>query len=662
MVGDGSSDAATGLLAAFRPGSRLAGYLLEEQLGAGGMAVVFRAVDERLGRPVALKILAPGLASDRAFQQRFMHESRTAAAVDDPHIIPVYEAGEAQGVLFIAMRLVPGKDVRTLLHEQGPLPPAQAAAIIAQVASALDAAHAAGLVHRDVKPANMLIDIRAGRADHVYLTDFGISKQQTSSIGLTGTGQFLGTPDYIAPEQIQGGRVDGRTDQYSLACAAFELLTGQPPFQRDQGMAIIWAQLHDQPPPIGSLRPGLPATLDAVFGRALAKAPQHRFATCQEFADTLQAALSVAPGPPGPRSFAAGGTSLQARDPTVRGTHHSTGGQTTRTLGPGPVTGQTVSGMGRGSAPPGQPAPRPAANAPGRPEHRRGKSRRTIGLAVVAVIAAIILVVAVSQLLSGPAGPNHNHSGGSTGSTSASGPVVQWRGQITLSSDGIDLDSAPPVVNTSTTTLSLSGGTLEATSPATFAAWNRSSTPSYRQCHLWAQTNGTTQLQLHDGMDLCVNTGNRQTAFLKNVSVSSDGSSATTIATIWGTGTHRAGLSGRPNQAPEWQGHQITINSTGTDLDSIPPANNTGSTTLSLSGATLEANSPATVAAWAGSRTPSYGQCHIWAETNGVTQLQLANGMNLCVVTGAGHTVYLKNITLSSDNSSATAIATIWRG
>src|SRR5215471_13854249 len=163
MVGEGSDDIASGSLAAFGPGSRLAGYLLEEQVGAGGMAVVFRAVDQRLRRPVALKILAPGLAPDQAFRERFIRESRAAAAVDDPYIIPVFEAGEAGGVLFIAMRLVPGKDVRTLLSEQGPLPPGRAAAIISQVASALDAAHAAGLVHRDVKPANMLIDTRPGR-------------------------------------------------------------------------------------------------------------------------------------------------------------------------------------------------------------------------------------------------------------------------------------------------------------------------------------------------------------------------------------------------------------------------------------------------------------------------------------------------------------------
>ncbi len=194
-----------GSLGELAPGSRVAGYRLEEQVGAGGMAVVFRAVDERLGRQVALKVLAPTLASDEEFRRRFIRESRAAAAVDDPHIVPVYEAGEAEGVLFIAMRYVAGGDVHALLHREGPLPPDRVAAIISPVASALDAAHAAGLVHRDVKPTNMLLDARPGRPDHVYLADFGLSRAMLSSATLTGLGMFLGTPDYVAPEQEPGG-------------------------------------------------------------------------------------------------------------------------------------------------------------------------------------------------------------------------------------------------------------------------------------------------------------------------------------------------------------------------------------------------------------------------------------------------------------------------
>ena len=282
-----------GFLVGFSVGSRIAGYLLEEQIGEGGMAVVFRAQDERLQRRVALKVLSPTLAADEEFRHRFLRESRSAAAVDDPHIIPVFEAGEADGVLFIAMRYVPGGDVGTLLRRLGPLPSPRAAAIISAVASALDASHAAGLIHRDVKPANMLVDARPGRPDHVYLSDFGLTKGSWSSTSLTGTGHFMGTLDYCAPEQIRGQQVDARTDEYALACVAFALLSGEPPFHRDEGMAIMYAQLSAMPPLLAPRRPGLPSAVDEVLQRALAKAPEDRYACCGEFADALRVALGL---------------------------------------------------------------------------------------------------------------------------------------------------------------------------------------------------------------------------------------------------------------------------------------------------------------------------------------------------------------------------------
>jgi WD40 repeat protein len=288
-------------LAGFRVGSQVAGYRLEAQVGAGGFAVVFRARDERLGRLVALKILAPALAADEGFRRRFIAESRAAAAVDDPHIIPVHEAGEAGGVLFIAMRFVAGGDLRGVLGREGPLEPGRAAGFLSPVASALDAAHRAGLVHRDVKPANILVDASAGRPDHVYLSDFGVSKGAVSSVSLTGTGHFLGTPDYSAPEQIQGRAVDGRTDQYALACVAFQLLTGSVPFERDQGMAVLLAHLSEPPPPLAARRPGLPGAADQVLARAMAKAPEKRYGCCRDFADALREALGLAPyTSPGP--------------------------------------------------------------------------------------------------------------------------------------------------------------------------------------------------------------------------------------------------------------------------------------------------------------------------------------------------------------------------
>ena len=283
-------------LTEFRAGSVLAGYRLEQQVGRGGFAVVFRALDERLGRPVALKILSPALASSSPeFRRRFIAESRAAAAVDDPHIIPVYEAGEADGVLFIAMRYVAGGDLRQVLEREGALAPDRAADFVSPVASALDAAHGAGLVHRDVKPGNILVDARAGRPDHVYLSDFGIVKG--AALGsLTGVGSSnLGTPDYMAPEQISGQPVDGRTDQYSLACVTVQLLTGTVPFERDSLPALIYAHLTVPPPSLVSLRPDLPAAVDQVVAKAMAKTAEKRYDSCGDFADALRAALGLAP-------------------------------------------------------------------------------------------------------------------------------------------------------------------------------------------------------------------------------------------------------------------------------------------------------------------------------------------------------------------------------
>ncbi len=281
-------------VATFAAGSRVAGYRLEEQIGRGGMAVVFRALDERLNRQVALKVLG-STQVDEAFRQRFVRESQAAAAVEDAHIIPVYEAGEADGVLFIAMRLVRGGDLRTLVARSGPLSAARAGWILSCVASALDAAHAAGLVHRDVKPANMLLDVRSGRPDHVYLSDFGVSKAAIETGGLTEHGQFVGTADYAAPEQIHGHAVDGRTDQYALGCSAYELLCGHPPFSGKDLLATVYAQVSQPFPAPSSVKTELPAAVDAVFARVLAKAPADRYGTCEEFATELRSALGLLP-------------------------------------------------------------------------------------------------------------------------------------------------------------------------------------------------------------------------------------------------------------------------------------------------------------------------------------------------------------------------------
>jgi serine/threonine protein kinase len=301
------------MLAGFGPGSLVAGYRLEARIGAGGMAVVFRARDEALGRTVALKVLAPALAGDDEFRERFVRESRAAAAVDHPHIIPVYSAGEADRVLYLAMRFVSGGDLRSAAHREGPLPGQRAASLLSPVASALDAAHAAGLVHRDVKPANILVDASPGRPDHPYLSDFGLAKGTASAAGLTGTGQFLGTPDFAAPEQISSKPVTARADQYALACVAFTILTGSLPFAREESMAVLWAHMYDAPPLVTALRPDLPAAVNGVLARALAKSPADRYPTCGQFADALAAALRVG-------GYASSGEAYpDARLPSARG-------------------------------------------------------------------------------------------------------------------------------------------------------------------------------------------------------------------------------------------------------------------------------------------------------------------------------------------------------
>lgn len=281
------------VLAGLTPGSVLAGYRLEETIGAGGMAVVFRARDERLGRVVALKVLAPGLARDGEFRERFIRESRAAAAVEHPHIIPVYGAGEDSGVLYLAMRLVPGGDLRSVLDREGPLPPGRAMSLLSPVAAALDKAHACGLVHRDVKPANILLDTSPGQPGHPYLSDFGLAKGTVPAASLTGTGQFLGTAGYAAPEQISGGPAHPQTDQYALACVAFTMLAGVPPFSGNEHMAVLWAHMSAPPPPVTAHRRDLPAAVDEVLARALAKNPADRYASCGDFAGALSAALGV---------------------------------------------------------------------------------------------------------------------------------------------------------------------------------------------------------------------------------------------------------------------------------------------------------------------------------------------------------------------------------
>jgi tRNA A-37 threonylcarbamoyl transferase component Bud32 len=280
-------------------GTEIAGYRVESFISRGGMAVIYRAHDRRLGRRVALKLLAPELSQDERFQQRFLRESRLAASLDHPNIIPIYEAGESSGLLYIVMRYVEGSDMKELLDREGPLDLDRITAILRQVGAALDAAHARGLVHRDVKPGNILIASGTGREDpdHVYLTDFGLTKRSSSLSGQTTSGRFIGTMDYVAPEQIGGKPVDARTDVYSLGCVLYHGLTGDPPFDRDDEAALLWAHLADEPPPVSSRRPDLPPGLDAVVAKAMAKAPEDRYGSCRDLIVDFRDEVEGRPGP-----------------------------------------------------------------------------------------------------------------------------------------------------------------------------------------------------------------------------------------------------------------------------------------------------------------------------------------------------------------------------
>ena len=275
-----------------RVGTVLAGHRVLSVIGRGGMSVVYLAEHIGLHRTVALKVLSADLAEDETFRERFIRESRMAAALDHPNIVTVYDAGEADGLLYISMRNVEGTDLEHLLKEETRLDPGRATAIVAQAAAALDAAHEAGLVHRDVKPGNILLAAEpAASADHAFLSDFGVTKRVETGAGLTRTGQFVGTVDYVAPEQIQDGDVDRRADVYSLACVLYRCLVGEVPFPRETEVATIYAQLQDPPPVPSEQRPGLPGGFDAPIARALAKSPEDRFDTCRGFADAARAVV-----------------------------------------------------------------------------------------------------------------------------------------------------------------------------------------------------------------------------------------------------------------------------------------------------------------------------------------------------------------------------------
>ena len=272
-----------------RIGSEIAGYRIERQLGRGGMSVVYLAEQVALKRKVALKLLAPELSGDVQFRERFLRESELAASLDHPNVIPIFDAGEAGGVLFLAMRYVEGSDLAKRLAKDGWLEPAEAVSILERVADALDGAHKRGLVHRDVKPGNVLLSDDG----HVYLSDFGLTRRTEETAALTESGQFVGTLDYVSPEQIENKDVSAATDVYALACVLFECLTGEVPFRGDSKMGVMFAHLQSEPPSASERNPELRAGIDGVLARGMAKEPGDRYETCGGLAQEARSALGL---------------------------------------------------------------------------------------------------------------------------------------------------------------------------------------------------------------------------------------------------------------------------------------------------------------------------------------------------------------------------------
>ncbi len=273
-----------------RIGTDLLGYRIEAIVGRGGMGVVYRAYDPRLKRNVAVKLIAPELSDDARFRERFLAETELAASLEHPNVVPVHDAGEVDGQLYLVMRYVEGCELKTLLQKEGPLEPGRAIAVCGQVAAALDAAHARGLVHRDVKPSNVLLDEHG----HAYLSDFGLSRRLADEGSPGVDARSVGTPDYASPEQIRGADVDGRGDVYALGCVIHECLTGQPPFPRSSELAVLFAHLEEPPPKPSESSPDLPGVIDAVIATAMAKSPDDRYVSCDELVEAARDALGLA--------------------------------------------------------------------------------------------------------------------------------------------------------------------------------------------------------------------------------------------------------------------------------------------------------------------------------------------------------------------------------
>ncbi|MDP1850689.1 MAG: protein kinase [Solirubrobacteraceae bacterium] len=388
-------------------GSELGGYRLQSLIARGGMGVVYIAEDVRMGRTVALKVLASELAENERFRARFLHESRVAGAVNHPNVIPVYDAGEADGLLYISMRYVEGTDLRGLLQNEGALELDRTVSIVGQSASALAATHARDLIHRDVKPANILLVPRTSEdgVDHVYLSDFGLAKNLGTLGGLTKTGQFMGTVGYVAPEQIRGKDVDRRTDVYALGCVLFECLTGRPPFRRKDDFATIMAHVNDAPPLVSELRERTPAAIDEVVAQALAKAPEDRFDSCEDLGRALRRAAgrpstepSGAPSAVRDTPSASRGSVWFDADAEVSARSEAPFEPTE----PGTVLEDDALSRDAAPPPPAEPPPPPPGSSPaGSPASGSPRKRIPVGARVLLGLAALGSVIALALVLLG---------------------------------------------------------------------------------------------------------------------------------------------------------------------------------------------------------------------------------------------------------------------
>jgi hypothetical protein len=363
-------------------GDEFAGYRIEQRLGRGGMGVLYLALEPGLERRVALKLIAPEAAADEVFAKRFAEESRIAASIEHPNVVPIYAAGKEDGVPFIAMRYVAGADLAKRLAREGRLEPAVAVELIAQIGNGLDAIHAAGLIHRDVKPANVLLSGGEG-VEHAYITDFGVARNVATESGLTQTGRFVGTLDYIAPEQISGGEIDARVDVYALGCLLFKLLTGEVPFPKDGEAARLFAHLNDPPPAPSLYVPEVSMALDDVVIRAMSKTPHDRYPSAGDLGRAAQAALSGEPAAAPERTVATGAAATRTAE-TVLGEPDET--SATRRL-----EADTA----------------PAAETKRRDPPGQGRRNRRLVLAGVAV-AVVAIIAVVIGLGSGSGGGDPN--------------------------------------------------------------------------------------------------------------------------------------------------------------------------------------------------------------------------------------------------------------